>query len=376
MRKVTTINLNNNAYQIDEEGYDALRDYLSAAERNLEGNPDRSEILADLEQAIGDKCRACLGLHKTVVSVEDIHRILAEMGPVEGSAPGAAPGAPSAGTGPADPAGFPFPRRMYRLPEGRMWAGVCTGLAAYFGIDVVWVRVLFVLLTLFTGGVWILIYIAMAFIVPVAETAEERAAAHGAPFNASELINRVKKNTSEMRFRGPRMSRGPRTGRGPSWWAPHPGVHGAPSAAAPVPAPGYAARVTGGILLPVVTVLSAVWFTAMLIAAFAFWHLHATMGDGYWPHGHHGWMGPPHWIAILALIAIWSLIAMPLAAGRRAALYYANGGRPHGWADAWAGVLWFAMVCALFYCAWQFLPGVQEGLRNLLNVTGLSTTLV
>ena len=193
MRKVTTINLNNNAYQIDEEGYDALRDYLSAAERNLEGNPDRAENLADLEQAIGDKCRACLGAHKTVVSVDDIQRILAEMGPVEvsASAPGAAPGA--SGTPNSGPAGYPFPRRMYRLPEGRMWAGVCSGLAAYFGVDAVWVRVLFVLLTVFTGGVWILIYIAMCFIVPAAETAEERAAAHGAPFNANELINRVKK---------------------------------------------------------------------------------------------------------------------------------------------------------------------------------------
>ncbi len=112
---------------------------------------------------------------------------------------------------------------MYRLHENRMWAGVCSGLGAYFGVDAVWVRVLFVLLTIFTGGVWILIYIAMCFIVPMAETAEERAAAYGAPFNANELINRVKKNSSEFRYRGPRMSRGPRMGRGSSWWAPHAG---------------------------------------------------------------------------------------------------------------------------------------------------------
>ncbi|MEO8308872.1 MAG: PspC domain-containing protein [Pseudomonadota bacterium] len=376
MRKVTTINLNNNAYQIDEEGYDALRDYLSAAERNLEGNPDRAEILADLEQAIGDKCRACLGAHKTVVSAEDIGRILAEMGPVEGPGAGAAagqPGSAAPGVG-ARQAGSGFPRRMYRLEDGRMWAGVCTGLAAYFGVDVVWMRVLFMLLTVFTGGVWIFIYIAMCFIVPVAQTAEERAAAHGAPFNASELINSVKKNSSHFRYRGPRMSRGPRMGRGPSWWEPHTGNSAA--AAAPAPAPGYAARVTGGILLPVMTVLSAAWFGAMLVGGIAFWHMHNTFGDGHWRHG-HGWVsGPPHWLAIVAIIAIWSLIAMPLAAGRRAALYYANGGRPHGWADAWAGLLWCAILFALVYFAWQFLPGVQEALQNLLNLTGLNTTLV
>src|SRR5262249_42716164 len=52
MQKVITINLNGNAYQLDERGYDAMRAYLEQAERQLAGNPDQAEILADLEQAI------------------------------------------------------------------------------------------------------------------------------------------------------------------------------------------------------------------------------------------------------------------------------------------------------------------------------------
>ena len=45
MRKVTTINLNSNAYQIDEDGYEALRAYLDQADRALSNNPDREEII-------------------------------------------------------------------------------------------------------------------------------------------------------------------------------------------------------------------------------------------------------------------------------------------------------------------------------------------
>lgn len=365
MRKVTTINLNNNAYQIDELGYDALRDYLSAAERNLEGNPDRAEILADLEQAIGDKCRTSLGAHKTVVSVEDIQRILAEMGPVEPASPSAAPGATSAGAAPAGGGvgSMPFPRRMYRLEEGRMWGGVCTGLAAYFGVDVVWMRVIFVLLTLFTSGIWILIYIAMCFIVPLAETAEERAAAHGAPFNAYELMNRVKKKSEKFHSSRARLS------RRASWFRPR--------EPEPGPAPGYAARVTGGLLLPVFTVLSAVWFTAMLIAMIAVWNMHGVFGFDAWPHGLHGWTnGPPRWAAIFVVAAVWMLIAIPLGAGRRASLFYANGGRSHGWADALSGLLWFVLVWAMIIFAWQFLPGVQEAVRDLLAWSRLDTTFI
>jgi phage shock protein PspC (stress-responsive transcriptional regulator) len=369
MRKVTTINLNNNAYQIDEQGYDALRDYLSAAERNLEGNPDRDEILADLEQAIGDKCHASLGAHKTVVTVEDIQRILQEMGPVEPASPAAAPGAGTAGAAAAGASAssaaggsMPFPRRMYRLEEGSMWAGVCTGLGAYFGVDVVWIRVIFVLLTLFTSGIWLLIYIAMCFIVPKAETAEERAAAHGAPFNAYELMNRVKKKSEGLRPRPRMRSRA-------SWFRPQEPVVGS--------APGYAARVTGGLLLPVFTVLSAVWFTAMLIAMIAVWNMHGVFGLDPWPQGPQGWAdGPPRWMAIVAVAAVWMLVAIPIGAGRRASLFYANGGRSHGWADALSGLLWFVLVWGMIFFAWQFLPGVQETVRGLLAWSRLDTTFI
>lgn len=47
---------------------------------------------------------------------------------------------------------------------------MCTGLAAYAEIDVVWVRTLFVFATLLTAGIFLLVYVALAFILPVAAT--------------------------------------------------------------------------------------------------------------------------------------------------------------------------------------------------------------
>ena len=85
MQKVITINLNGNAYQIDENGYAALVSYLDGAGRQLLDNPDRLEIIADLEQAIADKCRAFMGPNKTVVSDSEVDQIIREMGPVDGA---------------------------------------------------------------------------------------------------------------------------------------------------------------------------------------------------------------------------------------------------------------------------------------------------
>jgi len=96
MQRVISINLNGNAYQIDEAGCDALRDYLDEADRALAGNPDRREIVADLEQAIADKCQAFLGPHKSVVTADEVAQIIKEMGPIE--TPAGAAGEDEAGS--------------------------------------------------------------------------------------------------------------------------------------------------------------------------------------------------------------------------------------------------------------------------------------
>ena len=85
MHKVVTINLNGQAYQFDDDAYEAIRAYLARAEGQLRDNPDRAEILSDLEQAIADKGRRYLNALKIVIASPEIAQVLTEMGPVEGT---------------------------------------------------------------------------------------------------------------------------------------------------------------------------------------------------------------------------------------------------------------------------------------------------
>ena len=81
----------------------------------------------------------------------------------EATAPPSAPFTP-----PFTPAGAPAggpPRRLTRVREGKMLAGVSTGLARYLGIDPVVVRVGFAITTLF-GGAGFLAYIACWVLMP------------------------------------------------------------------------------------------------------------------------------------------------------------------------------------------------------------------
>ena len=75
MERVVTINLNGNPYPLEEPAYDTLRGYLERAQATLADNPDKAEIIRDLEQAIADKCAAHLSPSKTVVTASEMTRV-------------------------------------------------------------------------------------------------------------------------------------------------------------------------------------------------------------------------------------------------------------------------------------------------------------
>ena len=164
MEKTIVINLSGHpeAYRFTEDAYDRLAEYLDRAATRLQDDPDRAEVLADLERSVGDKLAALLASQDRLVSVTDIDGVLEQIGAVDtGQEPSA-----------DERDGPPRRRRLQRIREGQWIAGVCTGLAAYSEIRVDWVRTLFIFATLFTAGGFALVYIALAFILPVASTRE------------------------------------------------------------------------------------------------------------------------------------------------------------------------------------------------------------
>ena len=130
MNKVITINLGGNSYQLEEAGYDALRAYLETAAARLKDNPDRDEIVLDIERAIAEKFRTLLAGHKNVVETKEVNAVIAEMGPIEtGAGPAAAssaqnPGNASRPEAPKEEQANHGQRRFYRITDGAMLAGV------------------------------------------------------------------------------------------------------------------------------------------------------------------------------------------------------------------------------------------------------------
>lgn len=165
MQIVTHVSLSGHptSFQLDEKGYQSLRSYFARARSRLKRDPDRDEILCDLEQSIGEKFVALLHSGKRVIGAVEVDAVLRQVGTVD----------LDNGSHPARDA-QPFrPRRLCRILEGKWFSGVCVGLAAYSSIDVNWVRAIFVLATIFTSGFVILIYLALMFVLPVVQTHDE-----------------------------------------------------------------------------------------------------------------------------------------------------------------------------------------------------------
>jgi phage shock protein PspC (stress-responsive transcriptional regulator) len=343
MEKVISINLNGNAYQLDESGYDALREYLAVAERELERNPDRAEIIVDLEQAIADKCRTFLGAHKSVVTSAEVEQIIKEMGPIETAKDdGAQSGDAGASRKQSDQTEAP-PKRLYRHPEGAMIAGVCSGLAAYLGIDVAFVRIGFVLLAVITKGVGVILYVAMMFIIPEAQTAEERAAAGGLPFNAKEVIDRAKKHYAEGTRHWRRQLR-----QQQRHWRRYGRVPGAPFA--------YAQFPLVGAILPVFALVHLALFLTMAAM------LISLVNTG----GVLDWRLPPNvpvWAAALILLVGYQIVVSPLRALQHWSWQWRADGPP---AYAfWNAVIWLIGLAFVLWIASNHIPEIREFLQRL-----------
>ncbi len=364
MERVVTINLNGNPYQLEEPAYDALRAYLTRAETALAANPDKAEIIRDLQQAVADKCAAYLSPSKSVINASEMTRILHEMGPVEGDTAG---GEQTAGASAGHDDGARPQRRLYRIYGPGAWTGVSAGMAAYAGIDVAWVRTFWIVSAIFTGGTTALIYLVLIFAVPVATTSADFAAAHGAPFNAQEVIDRAKREYAQFTDENaPRWRANIRAQRRAwrqqmrnwRWNTWDYGMGAVPPAAAPTTPVGYATRVFAGIGAFVFSVITAALLIAFLLAFFTF------LGTGEML----GWSPPadiPNWLVIVVLCIAFAAISSPFSALRRTSYATLSGRRYGGGAEGLVSVL---VLLAIGWVAWMYSPEAREMMEQAYRV--------
>ena len=199
MKKTFTINISGSIFHIDEDAYEKLQKYLHMLNRHFGVALEGQEILQDIEARIAE-----LFIEKTANKVEVItdlmvDEVIARMGKPEDFMEPAEE--ESTDQGQSETAtqeeGQKIRRRLYRDGDNRVLGGVCSGMGAYFNIDPVILRIIFVLV-LFMGGASVLIYIILWIVVPKAKTTAQRLEMRGKEATVSNIEKSIKEEVNEV----------------------------------------------------------------------------------------------------------------------------------------------------------------------------------
>ena len=196
MEKTISINLGSALFYMEEDAYNRLDAYLREVKRYFETSGDDSaEILRDIEASLAEQFNnAGAGEQRRAVTLPEVEAALKNMGTVKDFSEEEKDSGNSTAASASE-----TPRRFYRDGDDAIIAGVCSGLAHYFGFDPVWVRLAFVLSLFFWGfGVWLYIIIWLA--APMAKTTAQKLAMQGEAVNLSSLT-KLKDNISSDKLK-------------------------------------------------------------------------------------------------------------------------------------------------------------------------------
>tara|TARA_R110002049_G_scaffold14471_1_gene61079 strand:+ start:344 stop:2104 length:1761 start_codon:yes stop_codon:yes gene_type:complete len=194
MNKTININLANLFFHIDEVAYTKLQRYLEAIKRSFANTSGSDEIIADIEARIAELFHEKMENERQVITEKEVDEVIGIMGQPEDYM--------------VDEDIFedqPITknkttrvRKLYRDLDNKYIGGVSAGLGYYFGIDALWVRLLWILLTIFSWGGFVFIYALLWILIPEAVSTAQKLDMRGEAVNISNIEKKVKESFDDV----------------------------------------------------------------------------------------------------------------------------------------------------------------------------------
>jgi phage shock protein PspC (stress-responsive transcriptional regulator) len=190
MNKTVNINLAGTFFHIDEDAYLKLQRYLESIKRSFTDSQGRSEIIADIEARIAELFTERVKHDKQVIGVKEVDEVITIMGQPEDylvdddifeDEPQATSYKKSSTI-----------KKLFRDTDNSYISGVSSGLGHYLGVDAIWMRLLWIILTMASGGTFVVIYILFWILVPAATTTAEKIMMTGEPVNISNIEKKIR----------------------------------------------------------------------------------------------------------------------------------------------------------------------------------------
>ncbi len=185
MKKTLRVNISGTIFNIDEDAYYKLKNYLDVIEARYNNSQEGMEVFSDIESRIAELLSERITSIKTVINLTDVEEIISIMGSPEDF---------DSNENLANDRNSAFSqanrnkRRMYRDSEGKYVAGVASGVSHYFGVNPLIIRALF-LISLFFAGTGLFIYLILWIALPEAVTPSQKLEMKGEPITISNIEN-------------------------------------------------------------------------------------------------------------------------------------------------------------------------------------------
>ncbi len=175
MKQVININFQGRVVPIEVSAYDLLKQYIESLQRHFAMEEGKDEIINDIESRIGELFQERIKLGATCIEDADVEAIIKSIGRPEDFDDSVADATTEkqrenkAYNDEANYTNTNGKRRLFRDENHKLVGGVCSGIANYFDIDIVIVRIVFLVL-LFSFGIGFIPYIILWIAVPSSAT--------------------------------------------------------------------------------------------------------------------------------------------------------------------------------------------------------------
>ncbi len=192
MKKTFTINISGTVFHIEDDAYEVLQKYLATLKKHFGSSEEGKEILSDIEARIAEIFTEKSTENKKVVTLDWVNEVIETMGTPEDFAEEEDAERPISEEGKRK-------RRLYRDPDSRVLGGVCGGLGAYFNMDPVVLRIIFVILFFATVPAVMIAYIILWIAVPKAATTAQRLEMRGQEATVKNIEKSIKEEVKEVK---------------------------------------------------------------------------------------------------------------------------------------------------------------------------------
>ena len=191
MKKTITVNLNGRVFTMDEDAYRLLDNYLSNLRIYFRREEGSSEIIADFEARIEELFSEKIRLGSQVISIEQVEEVIARVGKPDDFSDKEDSKKDKEESREDKQSFFTeskgIKKKFYRNVDNKMFGGICSGISAYFGWDVLAVRIIFIVLIFATSFCFVPAYLLAWILFPGAYTAEQKLQMRGKPITIENI---------------------------------------------------------------------------------------------------------------------------------------------------------------------------------------------